>query len=442
MSPLSLRYLGPTSFAAEFGADSGSPDDLSIDSSSAAIENSNRLQPYWFEKIAEILMLLEDFSSIERLVSDFYALSLAPVIPAPFVLNTFPSIRRLCKELYTGVDFRLEILGIILSQAGRSTQFGIGFGTFAIRGESYTRMQLARRMYSASEVILQVCETLWGQLGDLSTRIFALGVHRETQGSSSIPPFLAQMRKRLFSASYRIDKNIATFLGRPPRLSSKHSDCGLPLCIDDDMFNASTHAFNQAINDTDEQGWRVQPTFCPTAWIRLQCSIAMFREEILDISIMPLKPETVQQLHLSLSRICGHMRNIYVDLTPSIRLYGFPAAGVLIEALHREVSSGITFEFPIPRPEILRNLCVFVAHIESAEQPRNRSDTLFKRASKHFASVIDEVIGSKLVANNNSLPSNTHESAAAWDQDDSMDFMRDFIQVESMDFGIMFDQLV
>lgn len=194
MSPLSLRYLGPTSFAAEFGADSGSPDGLSINSPSAGIESSNRLQPYWFEKISEILILLEEFPSIERLVSDFYALSLAPVIPAPFVLNTFPSIRRLCKEyvpakvirlasklventsktfhiptstqgcdfhrLYTGVDIRLEILGIILSQAGRSTQFGIGSGTFTIRGESCTRMQLARRMYSASEIILQVCKML------------------------------------------------------------------------------------------------------------------------------------------------------------------------------------------------------------------------------------------------------------------------------------------
>ncbi|KAE8557455.1 hypothetical protein TMatcc_004907 [Talaromyces marneffei ATCC 18224] len=44
MTPLSLRYLGPTSFAAEFGTDGVSPDGLSIDSSSAGIESSNRLQ--------------------------------------------------------------------------------------------------------------------------------------------------------------------------------------------------------------------------------------------------------------------------------------------------------------------------------------------------------------------------------------------------------------
>ena len=63
-------------------------------------------------------------------------------------------------RLYTGVDFRLEILGIILSQAGRSTQFGVGAGAFAIRGESYTRTQLACKMYSASEIILQGCKML------------------------------------------------------------------------------------------------------------------------------------------------------------------------------------------------------------------------------------------------------------------------------------------
>lgn len=193
-SPLPLGYLGPTSFAAEFVASSGSSDRLETEAAVSEIDGSDRLQPYWFKKIAELLMLLEDLPFLERLVSDFYNLSPAPVIPAPFVQNAFPSTRKLCTEylpgkltrlasdiidntsrpfqipsstqgcdfhkLYSGVNCRLEILGIIISQAGRSTQYGMGTGAFTLCGEPQTRTQFAQRMYSASDTIVQVCKML------------------------------------------------------------------------------------------------------------------------------------------------------------------------------------------------------------------------------------------------------------------------------------------
>ena len=139
-------------------------------------------------------------------------------------------------------------------------------------------------------------ETMWSRLGDLSTRIFALGIHRDNKNSTYIPPFLSQMRKRLFAASYRVDKSIATFLGRPPRLSSRHSDCGLPLCVDDGIYGASNDVFSQAMENVDEKGWSLKPGFQPVAWLRLRCSNATFREEILDISLMPSNPKTAAQL--------------------------------------------------------------------------------------------------------------------------------------------------
>lgn len=193
-SSLHLGYLGPTSFAAEFVANSDPSEAFGTDSSVTGIEGSNRLQPYWFKKVSEVLLLFTDFSFIERLVSDFYNLNPAPVIPAPFVRNAFPSTRKLCEEylprkvsllaselidntaksfqipsstegcdfhkLYTGVNFRLEILGVLAAQAGRSTQYGVGYGAFSICGKPQTRTQFAQRMYLASDVILQVCKML------------------------------------------------------------------------------------------------------------------------------------------------------------------------------------------------------------------------------------------------------------------------------------------
>jgi hypothetical protein len=193
-SPLPLGYLGPTSFAAEFVANSNFSEGIGTEAAISAIDGSNRLQPYWSRKVSEVLMLLENLSFLERLVSDFHNISTAPVIPAPFVRNAFPSTRKLCEEylpgrvtrlaseiidntskvfhipastqgcdfhkLYTGVNCRLEILGIIFSQAGRSTQYGIGSGAFILCGEPQTRTQFAQRMYHASEIILQVCKML------------------------------------------------------------------------------------------------------------------------------------------------------------------------------------------------------------------------------------------------------------------------------------------
>lgn len=142
---------------------------------------------------------------------------------------------------------------------------------------------------------------MWTQLGELSTRIFALGVHRDTKKSTEISPFLCQMRKRLFAASYRIDKNIATFLGRPPRLPLKHSDCGLPLCIDDKIYGASNDVFVQAMENVNKEGWSLKPIFHSAVWLRLRCLNAFFREEILDISLMPSNAKTAEQLRFVIS---------------------------------------------------------------------------------------------------------------------------------------------
>lgn len=125
-----------------------------------------------------------------------------------------------------------------------------------------------------------------------------------------------------------------------------------------------------------------------------------------------------------------------------MQLYGFPAASVLIEALQSETRSGIPVAYPTPRAEIIRNLCVFVSHLD-VEKPRNGCDALFKRASKVFRGVLDEAIESRLTSNDSSLPvSNSHgDWISAWNQDEiDVDLIGDGVQLENMDFGIMFDQ--
>lgn len=125
-----------------------------------------------------------------------------------------------------------------------------------------------------------------------------------------------------------------------------------------------------------------------------------------------------------------------------MQVYGFPAASVLIDTLRSEIQSGIPVDYTVPRAEIIRNLYVFISHLDSVERPISGSDALFKRASKYFRTVIDEVIESSSRSGNGNLrKSNVDNWAPSWNQDDlAVDFMGDGVQLEKMDFGIMFDQ--
>lgn len=139
-------------------------------------------------------------------------------------------------------------------------------------------------------------EAKWSRLGDLSTSIFTLGAHRVVKPSSGLPRFLVETRKRLFASSYRLDKHIATSLDRPPRLSFRHSDCGLPLALDDDVYGASNEAFDQACENLDPDGWSIKPVYQTSDWIRARYMNNTFREEILEMSVKAPSPEAAAQL--------------------------------------------------------------------------------------------------------------------------------------------------
>jgi hypothetical protein len=123
----------------------------------------------------------------------------------------------------------------------------------------------------------------WNRLGELATHIFELGVHKDNP--SSLPLFILESRRRLFAASYQLDKSIATFLGRPPRISWRHSDCLLPLDISDEALAGPPHTLEAAQRSLDTNGWNTNKVYQPASWIRLRFIISTFREEILELSL-------------------------------------------------------------------------------------------------------------------------------------------------------------
>ncbi|EXJ71067.1 uncharacterized protein A1O5_06060 [Cladophialophora psammophila CBS 110553] len=78
----------------------------------------------------------------------------------------------------------------------------------------------------------------WRRLGDVIGSLLFLGLHERIADMPMIPGFLAELRRSIFAQIYSDDKNMAVFLGRPPRLSRKFC------CFQLSDNNRDTHTRN------------------------------------------------------------------------------------------------------------------------------------------------------------------------------------------------------
>ena len=68
----------------------------------------------------------------------------------------------------------------------------------------------------------------WRRLGDVISSVLFLGYHQPSKPKPNTPSFLTDLRETCFARIYSDDKNVAVFLGRPPRLSSTFCCFRLP----------------------------------------------------------------------------------------------------------------------------------------------------------------------------------------------------------------------
>jgi hypothetical protein len=440
-------------------------------------------------------------------------------------------------QLFTGPAIRLEMIGVICSIAGRARYLGLARDKFD--GQS-SPIQFARKMLAASDAAIYICKILtplndltiwlvhenlllsdsingdssphcWSRLGDLSTDIFALGLHRDAKSSDQLPEFLLEARRRQFAAAYQLDKSIATFLGRPPRIPLRYSDCRMPLDISDDALAPEDTNLQYCPTDLDANNWNVHGVFQRSSWMRVRFIISMFRDEILEVSLQKVTPQTAHLLndishrcHLAWESLPAHLRytphcwgnkypvavcllltvsylaylyndfliqrllagkknprgstallsvsagilssvltigaqreqmvDIRPDFTWTILLYGFPSASLLIKALQHQKRTGEPFLYEGSRSALLRNLSVFISHLETIVRPDNSNYALFQRASQVFSKIIDEVLEPQ-----DTIVDTEISDASLFDFDqmipvDGLDLFN------TMDFGVAFNQ--
>ncbi|KAF3391503.1 hypothetical protein F1880_007851 [Penicillium rolfsii] len=124
------------------------------------------------------------------------------------------------------------------------------------------------------------------QGAELNSALVTMGLHQEIKASYRVPFFLMELRKRLRALVYMAEISIATFLGRPPRLSYRYINLDPPLDLtDSQLFTEDPQELESAIAALDEQGYSLDGEIRETTWIRSSIKFVIMREQILELSL-------------------------------------------------------------------------------------------------------------------------------------------------------------
>jgi hypothetical protein len=125
--------------------------------------------------------------------------------------------------------------------------------------------------------------------------IFALGFHENVDKKLDVPPFLTDLRKTVFARTYSGDKNVAIFLGRPPRMSKKFACFQIPSIGHNPEGDRSMQSDMSAF-----QAWG------------LRCEMSYTAETCWSALCASLKEEILELLH-------GHHRQDYEAISQALR---------------------------------------------------------------------------------------------------------------------------
>ena len=238
-------------------------------------------------------------------------------------------------NMHTGEHLRLEYLGIILCLAARSAIFELTqengshdnfirdlywSSTACLRlAREFTPLNDAMTWLSLNDFTLTTCtegdssksyirsfkyhtltsdigEIVWRKLGDLTSDIFAHGIHRESCGASNTPFFLVECRRRVFARVYHYDKSMASIFDRPPRVLKRYSDCEIPLNLSDEEVLSEPVVLDEARRRLTEDGWNTEEKYFSSTWTRIRYLTAGLREEILEGELHTMTADRIARL--------------------------------------------------------------------------------------------------------------------------------------------------
>ena len=136
----------------------------------------------------------------------------------------------------------------------------------------------------------------WRRLNDAISALLAAGLHENVQEGHNVPFFLVEVRKRIFARLYGIDISLATFLGRPPRMSKRFCCINFPLDLDPEAYCIGGEALDRELSNLDANGWNTQGHIRTSAVMRWSIVTAMIREDTLELLLGQNIPDMPQRL--------------------------------------------------------------------------------------------------------------------------------------------------
>ena len=98
---------------------------------------------------------------------------------------------------------------------------------------------------------------------------------------------VSEFRRRLFCYVFICDKQLATFMGRPPGLSRRYTTCRIPLDLSDDETMAEGKELEAIKSKLDSNGWSTSGRIYPSTVCRAWMFMSLIRDEILEVSLGP-----------------------------------------------------------------------------------------------------------------------------------------------------------
>jgi hypothetical protein len=169
----------------------------------------------------------------------------------------------------------------------------------------------------ASQVLGDSHYNVWRKLGDLSTVIFARGLHTIRENSSE-RFWLTEMRRRGVACAYGLDKTLSTFVGRPPRISRRYCNVHVPLDLEPDELALEGLELDEARAKLDSEGWNTSPRGPKdrfTSYDRIRCRAAMLREDVLELCLGP--PQ--DKLREKAQELISASKKLYSSIPPALR---------------------------------------------------------------------------------------------------------------------------
>jgi hypothetical protein len=112
----------------------------------------------------------------------------------------------------------------------------------------------------------------------------ALGLHRQVATEQPIS-FLMELKKRVFTTIFIMDKGASVLTGRPPALSYRYTRFRFPLDLSDEVTIAGGDALIAAVNKLDNNGWNTDGKIYPSTLVRSHGIESVILNETLELSL-------------------------------------------------------------------------------------------------------------------------------------------------------------